>query len=52
MSRGFASMTPERRREIASMGAKKAHANGNAHKWTPEEARAAGKKGGLARRKA
>jgi general stress protein YciG len=45
--RGFASQTPERRREIASMGGKKAHALGKAHRWTPEEARAAGRLGGL-----
>src|SRR5262249_10194313 len=45
--RGFASMTPERRREIARMGGKRAHANGSAHQFTPEEARLAGRKGGL-----
>lgn len=45
-TRGFASMTPERRREIASLGGKSAHAKGNAHEWTSEEARAAGRKGG------
>lgn len=44
--RGFASMDPIRRREIASMGGKTAHAKGTAHKWTPEEARKAGRKGG------
>lgn len=44
--RGFASMTPERRREIARMGGKAAHVNGTAHQFTPEEAREAGKKGG------
>lgn len=44
--RGFACISPERRREIASKGGKKAHARGTAHRWTPEEARAAGKKGG------
>lgn len=47
--RGFASMDPQRMREIASMGGKAAHAQGTAHKYTPEEGRAAGKKGGLAR---
>ena len=44
---GFAAMTPERRREVASRGGKAAHASGNAHQWTPEEALAAGKKGAL-----
>ncbi len=42
--RGFASMTPEKQREIATMGGKASHASGNAHEFTPEEARAAGKK--------
>jgi general stress protein YciG len=44
--RGFASMTPEKKREIASKGGKAAHALGTAHKWTSEEAQAAGRKGG------
>lgn len=46
--RGFASMNPTRRREIASKGGKAAHAKGTAHEWSPEEAREAGRKGGLA----
>lgn len=49
--RGFASMDPQRLREITSMGGKAAHKAGRAHKFTSEEARAAGRKGGLARRK-
>jgi hypothetical protein len=40
--RGFASMSPEQRKAIASMGGKTAHAKGVAHKFTVEEARAAG----------
>jgi general stress protein YciG len=44
--RGFASMSQERRREVAARGGKNAHAYGHAHKWTSEEARAAGRKGG------
>lgn len=44
--RGFAGMTPERRREISSKGGKAAHEQGVAHIWNPEEARAAGSKGG------
>lgn len=45
--RGFASMDPEKRRVIASMGGKKAHALGVAHTFTSEEAKAAGMKGGM-----
>lgn len=44
--RGFAAMDPEKRREIARRGGKAAQAKGNAHRWTKEEAIAAGKKGG------
>ena len=49
--KGFASMTPEQRRAIASIGGKAAHANGTAHKWKPgsEEAREAGRLGGRSR---
>lgn len=46
--RGFASMSPEKQREIASKGGKAAHAKGTAHEWTSEEAREAGRKGGMA----
>lgn len=46
--RGFAAMTPERQRSVASMGGKAAHALGRAHQWTSAEATAAGKKGGKA----
>lgn len=44
--RGFASMDPEKQREIASKGGKASHQNGNAHEWTSEEAQEAGRKGG------
>jgi hypothetical protein len=44
--RGFASMSSEKKREIASKGGKAAHAQGTAHRWTSEEAKAAGRKGG------
>ncbi len=47
--RGFASMDEEKQREIASKGGKAAHANGQAHEWTSEEAREAGRRGGQAR---
>lgn len=47
--RGFASMNRDKQRMIASKGGKTAHKKGTAHKWTSEEARAAGRKGGQAR---
>jgi uncharacterized protein len=47
--RGFASMDEEQQREIASKGGKAAHQSGNAHEFTSEEAREAGRKGGQAR---
>jgi general stress protein YciG len=47
-ARGFASMNQTKRREIASRGGKAAHAKGTAHQWSREEAREAGRKGGLA----
>jgi uncharacterized protein len=47
--RGFASMDPEKQREIASKGGHAAHAKGTAHEFTSEEAREAGRKGGRAR---
>lgn len=46
--RGFASMDPERVREIARRGGRAAQLTGKAHRFTSEEARAAGKKGGSA----
>ncbi|AVS78481.1 stress-induced protein [Paracidovorax avenae] len=42
--RGFAGMDPARQREIASLGGRAAHASGNAHQFTSEEAREAGRK--------
>ena len=45
--RGFASMSPEKQREIASKGGRAAHEKGTAHEWTPDEARVAGRKGRL-----
>ncbi|AHX13203.1 general stress protein [Dyella jiangningensis] len=46
--RGFAAMDSERQREISSIGGRAAHAGGHAHRFTSEEARAAGRKGGSA----
>jgi general stress protein YciG len=44
--RGFASMNPEKQRLIAQTGGRVAHQRGVAHRWTSEEARLAGRKGG------
>jgi uncharacterized protein len=49
-NRGFRTMSPERRREIASKGGRAAHEKGTAHEWTSEEAKAAGSKGGTVSR--
>ncbi len=46
--RGFASMDPEKQREIARKGGKVAHERGTAHEWDSQEARMAGRKGGEA----
>ena len=48
--RGFASMSPEKQREIASKGGRAAHQKGTAHEWSSDEARDAGRKGGMASR--
>lgn len=45
-ARGFASMDPQKQKQIASKGGKAAHKKGTAHEWDAEEAREAGKKGG------
>lgn len=45
---GFASLSAERRRAIASQGGKAAHARGVAHRFSGEKARSAGQKGGIA----
>jgi general stress protein YciG len=49
--RGFASMDPELVREISRRGGIAAHEQGTAHEFTKQEARAAGRKGGLAPRR-
>jgi general stress protein YciG len=41
-------MDPAKQHEIASKGGRAAHQKGTAHEWTSEEAREAGRKGGLA----
>ena len=47
-ARGFASMNQSRLRLIAMSGGKAVHDAGLAHEWTVDEAREAGRKGGLA----
>jgi general stress protein YciG len=47
-NRGFASMDPEKQREIASEGGKASHEQGTGHEFDSEEAREAGRKGGQA----
>ena len=46
--RGFAAMDPNLVREISRKGGKAAHESGKAHEFTTEEARTAGRKGGMA----
>ena len=47
-ARGFASMDQGKQKEIASKGGRAAHAKGTAHEFDSSEARAAGRKGGMA----
>ncbi|AWB78480.1 general stress protein [Stenotrophomonas maltophilia] len=47
-NRGFASMDEDKQREIAAKGGRAAHESGNAHEFSSEEAREAGRKGGEA----
>ena len=49
--RGFASMDRTKQREIARMGGRAAHLTGTAQEWSSEEAREAGRKGGMASRR-
>ena len=44
--RGFAVMDPDTLRAVCSQGGRTAHAHGRAHRFNPEEASRAGKKGG------
>lgn len=46
--RGFAALSPEQRAEISRKGGRAAHEKGTAHQFDTEEARAAGRKGGIA----
>jgi general stress protein YciG len=47
-SRGFAAMDPKLVSELAKRGGKAAHRAGTAHQFTSDEARVAGRKGGMA----
>ena len=47
-NRGFASMDRMKQREIARKGGQAAHQRGTAHEFTSDEAREAGRKGGIA----
>jgi general stress protein YciG len=49
-ARGFAAMDPAQQRRIASEGGRASHQSGRGHRFTSEEARAAGRKGGQASR--
>lgn len=45
--RGFAALDEETRRAISAKGGAAAHAQGVAHRFTSDEAKVAGRKGGL-----
>ena len=45
--RGFALLPKECLRELAKRGGQAVHKKGTGHQWTSEEARDAGRKGGL-----
>jgi uncharacterized protein len=45
---GFASWDLEKRTRVAAKGGRAAHAAGTAHQFTSAEAKAAGRKGGIA----
>ena len=49
--RGFAAMSPETQKRIASEGGKASHASGRGHRFSADEARDAGRKGGLVSRR-
>ena len=49
--RGFAAMDAETQRRIASQGGRASHESGRGHRFSADEARDAGRKGGLVSRK-
>lgn len=46
--KGFAAMSPEKRKAISALGGKRAHELGVAHRYTSDEAKTAGQLGGNA----
>ena len=48
--RGFACMSAEKRKAIASLGGKAAHKQGTAYEWDAKSGAEAGRKGGKASR--
>lgn len=51
LKRGFATMDPTKRREVASLGGKAAQNSGMGHRWTAQGAAEAAKKSWASRRK-
>jgi general stress protein YciG len=51
MPRGAHNLTPEQRKEMSTKGGKAVQLRPNARRWTPEEARAFGRSGGLAKQR-
>lgn len=51
LPRGFAAILPEQRRRIARLGGQASQRSDHAHRWTTEQAQAAGKIGGAMSRK-
>lgn len=49
--RGFAAMSPEQQRRIASEGGRASHESGKGHRFSSDEARAAGRIGGAISRR-
>lgn len=47
--RGFAAMDPAKREAASRLGGQQAHQNGTAHKFTSDQAKEAGRLGGIAR---
>ena len=50
-NRGFASMDPQKQKQIASKGGKAAHEKGSAHEFNSQEDRQAGSKCGQSSRR-
>ncbi len=48
IKRGLAAASPETRKRVSSLGGKAARETGRSHRWSKEEAKEAGRKGGSA----